>query len=280
MGTVAGTDRADMNNADVTPESEIPSRGRLPSPGCLFATTVPVILVSVCFWIGWRVYQQQARLAYFRELGAKVQTEPARPVWLHDFVGTQLGEQQAAGFTEIIHADFFGTQIADDGMPSLSGLNNLQSLALTHTQVTDDGLANLSGLTSLSVLRLGDTPITGTGLRHLSGLNNLQILYLHNTQLTDDGLQHLSGLTGLRELYLENTHITDAGLQHLSGLTNLETLYLDDTQVTDAGLEHLRGLTNLQELSLGNTQITGAGVAEFRSRLPTCAVVGVPPKLF
>ncbi len=45
--------------------------------------------------------QQYSRIQYFKQLGGDVVTEPAAPAWLHDLVSSKLGEEQAAGFTNI-----------------------------------------------------------------------------------------------------------------------------------------------------------------------------------
>ena len=78
-----------------------PSRGWLPSPGCLFAVTLLVVLASLSSWIGWRAHRQQARLEYLEQHGAFVETQPAKPVWLYDLVVSTLGNEHAAGFTDV-----------------------------------------------------------------------------------------------------------------------------------------------------------------------------------
>ena len=86
------------SNAHVSASSAEPRR--LPSPGCLFVVTLLVIVAAVGGWIGRRVQRQQARLAYFQELGRNPETEPAKPVWMHDFVASTFGKEHAAGFTD------------------------------------------------------------------------------------------------------------------------------------------------------------------------------------
>ncbi len=175
-----------------------PSRSRLPSPGCLFAVTLLVMLASVCFWIGWRVQRQQARLEYFEQVGGSVRTEPASPVWLHDLIVAGFGEEHAAGFTDITVISLETTQVTDAGLRNFSCLTKLERLYLNHTQITDDGLLHLSGLSNLQVLTLNYTQVTDAGLHNLSGLTNLRWLYVRNTQVTNDGADQLqSQLPGL-----------------------------------------------------------------------------------
>ena len=119
-----------MGMAEPESTDTAPSRRSLPSPGCLFAVTLLVALASVCFWVGWRVHQQQARLEYFEQLGGRVETEPARPVWLHDLVVATLGEEQAAGFTSITVIGLDEMRVTDAELQHLNGLTSLQYLYL------------------------------------------------------------------------------------------------------------------------------------------------------
>ena len=127
----------------------------LPSPGCLLAVTLLAILACTVFGFGWRGNRQRARLAYFEELGGEVESGPAWPVWLHDLVVATLGEEHAAGFTDVTKLHLDDTQVTDTGLRHLRGLTNLQELSLWGTQITDDGLHYLSDLRNLESLSLG-----------------------------------------------------------------------------------------------------------------------------
>ncbi len=192
-----------------------PSRSWLPSPGCLFAVTLLVILASVCFRFGWRAHRQQARLEYFDQLGGETETEPAKPVWLHDFAVMTVGEERAAGFTELTAVDLGGTQMTNADLQELNRLTSLRELDLHNTQVTDAGLQYVSGLTNLQAIYLSDAQVSDAGLQHLSGLSNLEVLLLGNTQVTDAGLEQLRSLTNLQLLSLHGTQVTDAGADQL-----------------------------------------------------------------
>jgi hypothetical protein len=198
------------------PSTPRASRGRLPSPGCLLAVTLVAIVATVGGWFAWRVQRQQERIHYFRQLGGYVGTEPARPVWLHDFVAARLGRERAAGFTEIT------------------------AVHLSETSVTDADLQRLHYLGNLRVLWLNDTQISDDGLKHVSGLSNLEWIRLEQTQVTDAGLAYLSRLSHLKTLWITNTRVTDAGLLHLTPLSNLEHLVIIFTDVTNRGVEELR----------------------------------------
>ena len=74
-------------------ETESPGRW-LPAPGSLFALTLLFVITSVCCTIGWRLHRQHARMEYFDRLDAYTTTEPAKPIWLHDFVVDRFGKEQ------------------------------------------------------------------------------------------------------------------------------------------------------------------------------------------
>ena len=83
------------------------------------------------------------------------------------------------------------SDITNDGLAHLAGLENLQWLDLMNTQVGDAGLAQLARLKNLQWLNLSDTQVGDAGLAHLTGLKNLQRLHLINTQVTDAGVAKL-----------------------------------------------------------------------------------------
>lgn len=234
----------------------------LRSRRCLLACTLLLGVISVCFWIEWRGHSKRARLDYFEQLGAEIETEPADPKWLRDLVVSTLGQEHAPEFRDVtkINLNTSPERITDAALQNLDDFTSLQLLGLSHTRVTDAGLQHTSGLAVLQELYLNETRVTDAGLQHLRGLANLQLLWLGNTEVTDAGLEHLSGLTSLERLDLGNTAITDAGLQHLSGLTNLEELGLYGTHVSGAGFQYLNGLTSLETLYLAETQVTDAGL--------------------
>lgn len=227
-----------------------PSKSRLPSPGRLLVLLLLVIVVSISGWMGWRVHRQRASLEYFEQIWGHVETEAAKPVWLHDLVADKLGEERAAGFTDITY--------------------------IRCMHITDDGMQRLSGLTSLERLNLYSADVTDAGLQYLSNLTNLRQLDLSYTQITDDGLQHLRHLFNLEELSLYGTEVTDDGLQFMEDLANLKTLNLCNTQITDAGLQHLSSLSNLQRLSVDDRQVTEAGVEQLKAQLPGVFVEILP----
>jgi 5-hydroxyisourate hydrolase-like protein (transthyretin family) len=179
-------------------------------------------------------------------------------------------------------------QATDDGLRTLAGLRNLESLYVWDAgHVTDAGVAHLAGLTSLRELhfsngQLGDGALavfgrlpglrglslqgnafSNAGLKHLAGLKRLRSLWIgmNRQTLTDAGARHLAGLTALEELDLQGAQLSDAGVSAPKDLMQLRELYLDGgNTVTDASVQHLLGMTRLRRLGLQNTRLTERGV--------------------
>src|SRR5262245_31756438 len=105
-----------------SPASPPASRSRLPSPGCLFAVTLLITLSLVCGWFAWRAHQQASLIELFEKSGGRVETQPARPVWLHNVVESALGTRYAAGFTEMTSLNLEATSISDSDLRLVAGL--------------------------------------------------------------------------------------------------------------------------------------------------------------
>ena len=95
-------------------------------------------------------------------------------------------------------------------------LPHITNLGLIGTQITDDQLQYLEGLDVLQKLWLNGTPVGDAGLVHLKKLPQLRYLVLwFDTRISDVGLKHLQGMSQLRELSLDDTNVTDAGKTEL-----------------------------------------------------------------
>jgi hypothetical protein len=76
-------------------------------------------------------------------------------------------------------------------------------LLMANSDVTDETLANLAGMDQLHKLDLSDTQITDDGLAVLAKLPKLRSLYVANTAVTDDGFRkHLFDAPQLIEIDL------------------------------------------------------------------------------
>lgn len=189
------------------------------------------------------------------------------PVWLIDLIGEDYVRS-----VWIVNFDD-GSDPTDDDLEVVERFDTLKQLTLMNRKkITDEGLRHVSGLTELEVLALNGTNVSGEGLSHLRNCRRLKGLPMNNTPLMDIGLSHISHLGNLEWVQLSGTQITDQGLSHLSGLTNLESLELRDTAITDDGLKHLSNLKSLKKLHLRGTRTTDAGRSWLQKELPNCKV--------
>ncbi len=157
------------------------------------------------------------------------------------------------------------SEVGDDDLKSLAGLNQLSRLWLNGTRVSDNGLVHLRGLTRLQFLDLSGTQLRGTGLHYLAGLTGLLTLTLDRTLVADDGLTHLQGLSGLRRVELRDTRISGPGLQNLRKLPVLYSLALDGCSLTDDGLRSLASITSLSSVGLRRATISDQGLRNLAS---------------
>jgi hypothetical protein len=164
------------------------------------------------------------------------------------------------------------TDVTDDDLVYVEGLEKLADLQLSNTHISDACLPHLAKIHHLWGLKLNGTKVTDEGLAHLEGLTNLYKLHLANTDITDAGIPHLAKLHHLYELNLEGTKVADKGLVHLEGCTNLSYLDLANTNITDAGIPHLAKAYCLTKLNLKGTKVTDEGAMSLRQALPKCWV--------
>lgn len=132
------------------------------------------------------------------------------------------------------------TDITDERLDRLRGLENLRGLRLLGAPLTDAAIDRLAGLKNLERINLDSPRLGDAAAAALGKLASLQQVRLANAQITDAGLKELAKLTALRYLILDGTQIGDAGLQSLSQCQKLESLYVEGTPVTADGVERLR----------------------------------------
>ena len=87
--------------------------------------------------------------------------------------------------------DLGRTDVGDDALEVVSELPHLTRLYLQQTQVTDDGLANLEGLEYLEYLNLYGTSVGDGALEHLYDLPALSSVYLWQTEVSDSAVAAL-----------------------------------------------------------------------------------------
>ncbi|MEZ5040209.1 MAG: c-type cytochrome domain-containing protein [Saprospiraceae bacterium] len=83
----------------------------------------------------------------------------------------------------------------------------LSKISLPGAEITDDGLYSLSKMNDLNQLYLPKTCIKGEGLAYLQALTNLKVLNLSYSFLKDEGALHLLKLPQLEKVYLFGTEV-------------------------------------------------------------------------
>ena len=152
----------------------------------------------------------------------------------------------------VTHKAASGEDITDDGLKSIRGLRNLETLALFNlTGIDGEGLAHLGELRNLKRVYLKGTPV-GDNVAHLKGLQSIEVLGLSDTGVTENGLLQLKQLSRLKSLLLsEGTVLSEVGIRHVvETWPDLESLTIR-TSAGDAAVEHLKHLSKLNTLGLG-----------------------------
>lgn len=123
------------------------------------------------------------------------------------------------------------SDIDDEGLRHLAGLQNLHELIISSKHLTDQSLIHLKGATSLTTLQLLCPKIDGSGLVHLAGGKQLRRLVLRQTHFQPDSVGQLTALTALEYLDLGWTPMSDGqnwqSLAALKSLGDLKELQLE-----------------------------------------------------
>ena len=176
--------------------------------------------------------------------------DPSDP-WIEDDDGLL-----AADLTNAKRLNLCGSSITDAGLAALRHATQLESLDIRYTDVTDEGLVHLEGLENLTELHLGGdarnvgTKITDLGISSLRRMKKLTVLTLVHTRVGNQSMTILRDMTGLKHLALSYTQVKDQGLADVATLKALQHLDLYTTAVTDAGIGHLQQLDKLDMLNL------------------------------
>lgn len=92
----------------------------------------------------------------------------------------------------------------------LDSSGNVTSLNLGPVRIADSDIELLSGLQQLQWLAMQNNDLTDAGAKRIAelGFPHLKMLKLDNARITDDGLESLSTLTNLRDLHIRQTQIS------------------------------------------------------------------------
>lgn len=162
---------------------------------------------------------------------------------------------------EVVIGAPYGSTVAlsDAEVATLTGLEGLERLWLTHTTLSDDALRVVQTLPKLARLGLKENKnLTDKGLAHLAGLKNLSALEINGT-----------GTSG----------ISSAGILHLASLTNLSTLHLIACQGLDQNaLPALQKMRKLHVLHAHGGGPTGKEFVEGLAVLPELRELSLSPR--
>lgn len=176
-------------------------------------------------------------------------------------------KKDAEGF--ITEVNFRGSDVADDDLPHLTGLQRLQSILLNEATITDAALIPIGKIQSLRNLDLRDCPISNDGLTHLTNLTGLRALRLSGksgaTTIDDAGMDSVGKLIGLKALLLDFLWVSGEGLSQLGKLDGLQELYLAGTLVGDEDLAQVSLFPKLKKLRISKlSQVTGQGLSHVK----------------
>lgn len=200
-----------------------------------------------------------------------VEAVPGGPTGLADRLTARGAEVQADAEGNITLLNLYWTDLTDDDLTLLDGLQRLRTLILP-ARATTDGLRHLKGLTTLAEL-YPPNEIADAGLAGLRHLPNLKELFLYGSKITDAGLVHFKPLRQLEFLGIQHTRVTGAGLIHLQDLANLAWLDLSYTQIGDPELKQLEKLSQLKAVGLYGTRVSPSGIRRIQAALPQCTVL-------
>ena len=193
------------------------------------------------------------------------------PAGLADRLTARGAEVQADGEGHITLLNLYWTDLTDDDLTLLGGLDRLRTLIMP-VRATTEGLRHLKGLTALAEL-YPPNEITDEGLAGLRHLPNLKELFLYGSKITDAGLVHFKPLQQLEFLGIQHTRVTGSGLVYLQGLANLAWLDLSYTRIGDPELKQLAKLSQLKAVGLYGTRVSPSGIRRIQAALPDCTVL-------
>ena len=147
----------------------------------------------------------------------------------------------------------------DEMVEQLTGLKNLDTLALTNSAITDAGVEKIvQSFPNLVELDLSsNTNMTGAAMKLIASLGKLETLTLLQNRFNDLNTRRLSKMPELRVIDLRgNMEAGDMTLEVVGKLPHLTALKHRSTAVTDAGMEGLAASTTLESLLMQDFVIT------------------------
>ena len=188
--------------------------------------------------------------------------------------------------TDLLKLQIYNCRALNDQMANhLSGLTQLQSLALTNTVINDATVEMIArSFPQLTDLDLSsNTNLTRGSMKHIVELLNLRSLTLVQTRFNDLSTRRLKDLQELRSLDLRgnmeagnmtlgvvgelpkltafkhrSTAVTDDGITKLAASTSLQNLLMQDFQITSQSGQHIARMAQLKQLEVFRCQGFGS----------------------
>ncbi len=178
-----------------------------------------------------------------------------------------------------------GAKFTDDGLKHMAGWKALKTMTFFHVinkdKFTGAGLAHLKDLPHFESFGCGGSSFTDAGMEAAAKLPHLKDLRVWHTMNTDAGTAKLKDAANLRSVWLApqfTPRITDESLARLADVKSLEEVKITETKLTwDGGLRHLTALPKLKKLTLDETDISDADLTKLKDALPNVAVARKPP---
>jgi WD40 repeat protein len=132
---------------------------------------------------------------------------------------TPAGVAQIATLKNVVELNIGESNVTDEAVAKLAGLNQLRRLRLSHNRhpdkVTNKSLQVIARLPKLEELEILHAAVDDEGLKFLKHANRLSRLWLHYTRVSDDGLKHLKDVPSLKTLFISPTLISKDGRKEL-----------------------------------------------------------------
>ena len=195
-------------------------------------------------------------------LGGAITIKTANVDWSNVSDSSKLPDESF----ELLRVVLTDTDVADDGMSNLRGLESLSELEISRTGLTDRGLALLTDngrvpLVSLKRLMADNVKISDEGIGYMAGSSRLSYFIITGTRITN--LEMLvSSFPRLNKLSLAQTMISGESLAQLLSLTQLDNLDVSGKQF-ESGRAHISKLTNLRMFAVrgGSPRFDGSDLA-------------------
>jgi Leucine-rich repeat (LRR) protein len=127
--------------------------------------------------------------------------------------------------------------------------------------ITDEGMSTLSRLDNLKTLYLNSDEVTDAGIEHLASLDDLEDLYLRCPRATVGGLKHLAELPRLRQLDVEGIRVQETADLDLPRFSSLKHLTFG-ARVSEGGRICFHTADSLERLTLINMEFDGCATID------------------